>query len=231
MTFPLARRQRRKEARPHELLEAALDLFVEKGYAATRSEEVAKRAGVSKGTLYLYYPSKEELFKAVVRQSLTPIIAAGSDIVAGFTGHTPELLVRLMVTWWTSVGATRASGIFKLMLAEACNFPDLTRFYLDEVVIPSRQLLARALQRGIDRGEFRALNVDEVAHALIAPVQYLVLHHHSVGACGFHEVDLSPRRFMITQIDLLLRGLMRPDASCEVSMSALVAPLTQLSSS
>lgn len=225
MTLCPVRRQRRKDARPHELLEAALDLFVEKGFAATRSEEVARRAGVSKGTLYLYYPSKEELFKAVVRQSLTPIIAVGADIVGSFTGSTPELLVLLMTTWWDNVGKTRASGIFKLMMAEACNFPDLTRFYVDEVVIPSRQLLVRALQRGIDRGEFRALNVDELAHALIAPVQYLILHQHSIGACGFHEMDISPRSFMATQIDLFLRGLMRPEAASDVNVAALTESL------
>jgi AcrR family transcriptional regulator len=228
MTLCPVRRQRRKDARPHELLDAALSLFVEKGFAATRSEEVARRAGVSKGTLYLYYPSKEELFKAVVRQSLTPIIARGADIVGSYAGSTPELLVRLMVTWWDSVGATRASGIFKLVLAEACNFPELTQFYVNEVVIPTRQLLVRALQRGIDRGEFRPLNVDEVAHALIAPVQYLVLHQHSIGACGFHEVDLAPDSFMRTQIDLLLHGLMRPEAASAVDTAALMAPLTRL---
>lgn len=225
MTLCPVRRQRRKDARPHELLEAALDLFVEKGFAATRSEEVARRAGVSKGTLYLYYPSKEELFKAVVRQSLTPIIAAGADIVGSFTGSTPELLVVLMNTWWDSVGSTRASGIFKLMMAEACNFPDLTRFYLDEVVIPSRQLLMRALQRGIDRGEFRAINVEEVAHALIAPVQYLILHQHSIGACGFHEVDINPKSFMATQIELFLCGLMRPQTAQSVDLAALTERL------
>ncbi|WP_374591463.1 TetR/AcrR family transcriptional regulator [Aquabacterium sp.] len=228
MTLCPVRRQRRKDARPHELLDAALSLFVEKGFAATRSEEVARRAGVSKGTLYLYYPSKEELFKAVVRQSLTPIIARGADIVGSFTGSTPELLVRLMTTWWNSVGNTRASGIFKLILAEACNFPDLTQFYVNEVVIPTRQLLVRALQRGIDRGEFRPLNVDEVAHALIAPVQYLVLHQHSIGACGFHDVDLSPQSFMSTQIDMLLYGMMRPEATRQLDVPALLAPLTHL---
>src|SRR5690349_24617191 len=71
-------RQRRKEARPQELLDAALELFVEKGFAATRSEEVAARAGVAKGTLYLYYPSKEDLLKAVVRENLSAIISEGS---------------------------------------------------------------------------------------------------------------------------------------------------------
>lgn len=208
MTDCPLRRRRRKEARPQELLDAALALFVEKGFAATRSEEVARRAGVSKGTLYLYYPSKEELFKAVVRQNLTPIIAVGSDLLKAFEGSTPELLSRLMDTWWERVGSTQASGIFKLVLAEACNFPELTRFYVDEVVLPSRALLAGAIERGIRRGEFRAMNIEEVVHALIAPVQYLILHQHSIGACGFHELDLDYRSFMNTQIDLLLHGLM-----------------------
>lgn len=212
---PCPIRRRRKEARPQELLDAALDLFVEKGFAATRLDDVARRAGVSKGTVYLYFPSKEELFKAVVRHSLTPIIAAGADLLQAHRGSTAELLWRLLDVWWERVGSTRASGIFKLMMAEACNFPDLTRFYVDEVVLPTRRLLAQAIARGIDLGEFRPLNVDEVVHALIAPAQYLVLHRHSIGACGFHEMDLDVRSFLKTQIDLLLHGLtaQRPEGA------------------
>lgn len=200
-------RRRRKEARPQELLDAALELFVEKGFAATRLDEVARRAGVSKGTVYLYFPGKEELFKAVVRHSLTPIIALGSDLLDSHRGRTADLLRELMQVWWERVGSTRASGIFKLVLAEACNFPDLTRFYVDEVVLPVRRVLARAIERGIARGEFRRLNPDEVVHALIAPAQYLVLHQHSIGACGFHEMDLDVRSFLNTQLDLILHGL------------------------
>ncbi|MFZ5520560.1 MAG: TetR/AcrR family transcriptional regulator [Pseudomonadota bacterium] len=200
-------RRRRKEARPQELLDAALDLFVEKGFAATRLDDVARRAGVSKGTVYLYFPGKEELFKAVVRHSLTPIIAVGADLLDSHRGTTADLLRELMRMWWMRVGSTRASGIFKLILAEACNFPDLTRFYVDEVVLPVRGVLAQAIERGIASGEFRPLNVDEVVHALIAPAQYLVLHHHSIGACGFHEMDLDVRSFLQTQIDLFLHGL------------------------
>src|SRR5512138_1676972 len=97
-------RQRRKEARPQELLQAALELFVEKGFAATRSEEVAARAGVSKGTLYLYYPSKEDLLKAVVRENLSTVIAEGASLAGEFAGPTRELLVLLMQTWWDRVG-------------------------------------------------------------------------------------------------------------------------------
>src|SRR5215216_2588672 len=95
-----APRQRRKEARPQELLDAALELFVEKGFAATRSEEVAARAGVAKGTLYLYYPSKEDLLKAVVRENLSALIAEAASIAGSFEGTTQELLVLLMQTWW-----------------------------------------------------------------------------------------------------------------------------------
>ncbi len=200
-------RQRRKEARPQELLEAALSLFVEKGFAATRSEEVAIRAGVSKGTLYLYFPSKEELFKAVVRQNLSTLIAEGQGMVDTFEGSTSELLARLMQAWWTRVGNTPASGIFKIILSEARNFPDLAQFYVDEVVLPSRDLIGRTVQRGIDRGEFRALPVEDVVHALIAPVLFLAMHKHSLGACGLQGVDLDAPSFVQTQMDLMLRGL------------------------
>src|SRR5512137_284492 len=150
---PPPTRQRRKETRPQELLDAALELFVEKGFAATRSEEVARRAGVSKGTLYLYYPSKEELFKAVVRQSLAHIIAEGLELAESFAGSTSDLLIRLMDTWWQRVGNTPAAGIHKVVLAEVRNFPELAQFYNDEVIVPADRLFSTTVQRGIDRGE------------------------------------------------------------------------------
>lgn len=200
-------RQRRKAARPQELLEAALTLFVEKGFAATRAEEVARLAGVSKGTLYLYYPSKEELFKAVVRAYLTEVIAQGSEIVDQFDGPTSELLHLLAHTWWTRVGASKASGIMLVIINEANNFPDLIQFYMDEVVAPSHAMLTRAVQRGIDRGEFRAMDVNSVVQALIAPVHFLVLYQHCSAACTVNPVPLDPEQFIATQIELLLRGL------------------------
>jgi AcrR family transcriptional regulator len=206
-------RQRRKEARPQELLDAALALFVEKGFAATRSEEVASRAGVSKGTLYLYFPSKEELFKAVVRQNLTTVIAEGEELVHSFEGRTSELLTCLMGEWWHRVVDTPASGIFKVMMSEARNFPDLAQFYVDEVVLPAERLLGGTVQRGIDRGEFRALPVHDVVHALIAPVLFLAMHKHSLGACGLRGLDMDPGRYIDTQMQLVLHGLQLPAAA------------------
>jgi AcrR family transcriptional regulator len=200
-------RQRRKEARPQELLDAALELFVEKGFAATRSEEVAARAGVSKGTLYLYFPSKEELFKAVVRQNLSTLIAEGLELVGSFSGTTAELLTCLMHEWWTRVVNTSASGIFKIMMSEARNFPELTQFYADEVIMPARRLIGGTIERGVARGEFRALPIDDVVHALIAPVLFMAMHKHSLVPCGVRGVELDPQSFMATQMELILRGL------------------------
>jgi TetR/AcrR family transcriptional regulator len=206
-------RQRRKAARPHELLEAALTLFVDKGLVATRAEEVAKLAGVSKGTLYLYYPSKDALFKAVVRAHLTQVIAEGSEIVDQYEGDTSQLLHLLAHTWWSRVGASKASGLLVLIMAEAKHFPELAQFYMDEVVAPSHALLARTVQRGIDRGEFRPLDVTSVVHALIAPMQFLILYRQCTSVCTVNPVPLDPEQFMSTQIELLLRGLeVRPAA-------------------
>lgn len=200
-------RQRRKAARPHELLEAALTLFVEKGLAATRAEEVAKLAGVSKGTLYLYYPSKDELFKAVVRAYLTQVIVEGEEIVDQFAGSVSDLLHLLAHTWWSRVGASKAAGLLVLIMAESHKFPELTQFYVDEVVAPSHALLARTVQRGIDQNEFRAMDVTSVVHALIAPLQFLILYRQCTSVCTANPVPLDPERFMTTQIELLLRGL------------------------
>lgn len=199
-------RQRRKEARPKELLDAALDLFVEKGFAATRSEEVAQRAGVSKGTLYLYYPSKEELLKEVIRHNMVQEIAQGHDIVEQFTGSSAELLALIYAQWWEHIGETRASGIIKLMMSEVRNFPEIAQFYADEVIKPTQDLLSKMLLRGIERGEFRPIKVPEVVHALVAPMLFLMLHKHSIGACGVgHAID--PRAVIEAQLDLVLNGL------------------------
>ena len=202
-----AKRERRKEARPGELLDAALDLFVEKGFAATRSEEVALRAGVSKGTLFLYFPSKEELFKAVVRENMSGRFAEWQEEFATFEGSTADMVRYCMRVWWERIGATRASGITKLMISEARNFPELAAFYQQEVIRPGMDLIRRILQRGVDRGEFRPLDIDHAVFGIVAPMIFLIMMKHSLGACSPQDYPLDPHRYVETQIDLLLSGL------------------------
>lgn len=218
-------RQRRKEARPQELLEAALALFVEKGFAATRAEEVAQRAGVSKGTLYLYYPSKEELFKAVVRQNLSALIAEGMELVQQHAGNSSSLLALLLRTWWERIGNTPAAGIHKIVLSEVRNFPELAQFYTDEVIVPADELFCSCVRRGIASGEFRPMPPHEVATALMAPVIFMALHRHSFGACPVNNgVEIDPAMVLQTHLELVLRGLeVRPAAPAPAEGAAQAA--------
>lgn len=201
------RHERRKEARPGELLDAALDLFVERGYAATRVEAVAARAGVSKGTLFLYFPSKEELFKAVVRENIAGRFLRWNDEFEAFEGSTADMVRYCYASWWEHIGATRASGITKLMLSEASNFPEIAQFYQQEVIDPGHQLIRRVLERGMACGEFRVLNLDYAVHAVLAPLMFLVLCKHSMAACTSGVVAFSYAAYLETQLDILLSGL------------------------
>ncbi|RYZ11682.1 MAG: TetR/AcrR family transcriptional regulator [Comamonadaceae bacterium] len=202
-----AKRERRKEARPGELLDAALDLFVEKGYAATRSEEVALRAGVSKGTLFLYFPSKEELFKAVIRENLSGRFSEWNQEFAVFEGSTPDMLRYVMRIWWERVGSTRVSGITKLMMCEGGNFPELAAFYQSEVARPGHDLLRRVIRRGIDRGEFSPVDVDLAIYTVLAPMLFLMMWKHSGNVCTDGVAELDPSKYIELQAETILRGL------------------------
>jgi TetR/AcrR family transcriptional regulator len=211
---PSGKRERRKEARPGELLDAALDLFVEKGFAATRAEEVAARAGVSKGTLFLYFPSKEELFKAVVRENISGRFAEWNDEFEAFEGTAADMVRYCLKVWWERIGATRASGITKLMISEARNFPELAAFYQQEVIRPGTLLIRRILQRGMDSGEFRQLDLDYAVFSLVAPMIFLMMMKHSLGACAPQDYPLDPERYVRSQCETLLMGLcVRPQGA------------------
>ena len=198
--------ERRKDARPQELLAAALDQFVERGYAGTRLEDVAKRAGVSKGTLYLYFANKEELFKAVVRENIVHAIGEAEQEAAVFEGPSSELLRAILMKWWNQICATQLAGITKLMLAEGNNFPELAQFYNEDVVARGNGLIASVLVRGIARGEFRPVDPAVMTPVLVAPVLMLMMWTHSfMPTCEMPPID--PQAFMATLIDVSLRGL------------------------
>lgn len=201
------RRERRKEARPGELLGAALDLFVEKGFAATRMDEVASRAGVSKGTVFLYYPSKVELFKAVVRQTISGRFQEWSEEFEHYEGSSAELLRHAMLSWWERVGATPASGISKLMMSEGGNFPEIADFFHQEVVQPGHAILCRVVERGIRRGEFRRVNVNHVVQGVISTMIFLALSRHTAGVCIRGELAVEPVAYLCEQADIVARGL------------------------
>ncbi len=203
---PVARppRQRRKAARPGELTAAALELFVARGFAATRLEDVAARAGVSKGTLYLYFDSKQALFKAVIEESIVPLLAAAEEQMADYHGTSMDLLCRLLRAWWQQIGATRLAGVPKLIIAEARNFPELAQYYHDKVIVRGRALIESVLQRGIDSGEFHVQDIDSVCNVIYSPLLMLVVWQSSLCTCA-QKVDVE--KFLQTHIELLRHGL------------------------
>lgn len=201
------KRERRKESRPGELLDAALDLFVEKGFAATRAEEVAARAGVSKGTLFLYFQSKEDLLKAVVRQNISGHFKEWNETFDNFKGTSAEMVSLCMNEWWRRVGATKASGIEKLMLSEAGNFPDIAAFYRQEVVEPGQSLIRRILQRGTDSGEFKKMDLDYAVFSIISPMIFMMLAKHSAATCISNGASIEPEKYIASQLQTILYGL------------------------
>ena len=205
---PTPIRRRRKDARPAELAAAALELFVEKGFAATRLEDVAVKAGVSKGTLYLYFDSKAALLKAVVEEGIVPVLDQGEDMLARHQGSAADLLRHMILTWWALIGASKLSGICKLMIAEAHNFPDIASYYHDRVIARGHDLMRRVLEAGIVRGEFRPIDIEPTIDVVFAPVLMLAIWRHSFAGCSGTEQE--PQRYLNIHLDLLLNGLLKP---------------------
>lgn len=196
--------ERRKEARPAEIVAAALQLFADRGFAATRLEDVATVAGVSKGTVYLYFESKEQLFEAVVREAIAPNIDRVEALVDAFEGPTPELL-RMLFGFIGGVLDTPLTGVMKLLVAESGNFPQLARLYADLVLRRVFGLIRRILERGVARGEFRPLDLDTTVPLVMAPVLLLGMWKHSFGA--HTDLVMDRRAVLEAHRENLLRGL------------------------
>ena len=148
--------RRLPEERPRQILDAALEVFGERGLAGARLDDIARRAGVSKGTIYLYFPNKEELFREVVRAIVVDRLREAAA-KAG-QGDPVDELKRYLRAHWDFVRSPEFQTIFKLVTSELHNFPDLAEFYGREVVMPANQLLAGMIRRGIERGDFRAVD-------------------------------------------------------------------------
>ena len=204
-TKPKPRWRRRKNARPEEIIAAALEVFADRGFAATKLEDVARRAGVTKGTIYLYFENKEALFKAIVRETIVPVIAKGEEIAQSFTGSARELFERLVREYWRLVGETSLAAIPKLMMAEAGNFPELARFYYQEVVTRGHKLMAGVLERGMKAGEFRRVNVAVATKLAMAPVMHAVVARRAFAACMPDGFDVAS--YLDAHIDLYLHGI------------------------
>ena len=202
-------RRRRKQARPGEIIEAGLLEFGECGFAATRLEDVAKRAGIAKGTIYLYFDSKEALFEAAVRSRIGPVLDEASALIGAFPGPTLDLIRMLVPIIYAKLVDSDARILVRIILSEGVRFPAITELYYREVVSKGRAFLARIVERGVARGEFRAVP-DDAFFLVVAPMLLTMLWQHSLGR--YDKGMLDPRHLARTHADLLLHGLMKPGA-------------------
>lgn len=205
MTEP--RYQRRKEDRPQELADAAFEMFAERGYAGTRVEDVARRAGVSKGLTYLYFRTKEELFKAVIRNVVTRRVEALIRLVEQ-TELSSEAFVRgPLLAFMKQVPGSRIPVVIRLLVAEGARHPDLVDYYWENVVGPGLAAIRRFVERGVARGEFRRSAVNDLPQLFLAPMMLSI-----VWKILFAKRSLDTDRLMETQLEMILAHIRAGEA-------------------
>ena len=196
------RYQRRKADRPAEITRAAFETFAEAGYANARVEEVAKRAGVSKGLLYLYFKTKEELFKAVVRSVVLPKVDALLAEVDSDERSAEAFLRGPVRAFMQALPGSPLAVVVKLMLTEGSRHPDLVNFYWENVASRGLVALQRLIQRGVSNGEFRSTELQQFPHLVVAPVLMAVIF-----GLLFKDQELDTDALIDTHINILLEHL------------------------
>jgi AcrR family transcriptional regulator len=200
--------RRLPEERPQQILEAALEVFGEHGLSDARLEDIAKRAGVSKGTIYLYFPNKEELFRDVVRTHVVARIERAEHEVEAHPGTAAEQLEHFLRSWWTFLQLPTSGTIYRLVIGELHRFPDLAEFYAKEVVQRALTLLSGFVRRGIDAGEFR--DVDPFTTARIMSSMFI---SHAVWCHKrevFRHITQGPAEQVIEDLIDFIRHALKP---------------------
>lgn len=193
------RYQRRKEDRPQEITEAAFAAFAEKGFTATKVEDVARQAGVSKGLLYLYFKTKEELFKAVIRSVVMPRVDELTRALDSSELGAEDFIRGPMLAFMKRLPGSPASVVIRLMISEAPKHPDLVDFYWDNVASRGLGALRQLLERGVANGEFRESAVNDLPQLFIAPVMMSI-----VWGIVFADRSLDTDKLIETQVDMIL---------------------------
>ena len=197
--------QRRKDARPAEILDAALAVFAQKGFAATKLDDIAAKAGITKGTIYLYFDSKQALFEALARQSVGAQIEQVTAQLANFPGTSAELLRFVLSTMGQFAMTSDRVVLPRLVLAEAANFPQLAEFWRREIIERGIGLMSGIIRRGIERGEFRKIEPAHAARLCVAPILIIVLWRATFAQ--FDEQPYDYQGLIDAHLQTLLKGL------------------------
>jgi AcrR family transcriptional regulator len=198
-------RKRRPEARPAEILEAALDLFTERGFKATRLEDVASRAGLSKAAIYLYFKDKTSLLTALVQAMAGANIDLASGMIAQHQGPMAPLLRQLLGFLAGRIDQSRMPDLMKLVISESRAHPEIGRFYLDNVIGKGLPLFQSIIERGIASGEFRKVDPRLTVKCLVGPMLLAALWKSAFEPIGAEPIDIAA--LAAHDADLILRAL------------------------
>jgi AcrR family transcriptional regulator len=202
--------QRRAEDRPREICAAALEVFAEKGFAAARLDEIARCAGVSKGTLYLYFKDKEDLFRAVVRDAIVPNVAAITEAISTMRAPFADV-VRMFLAGFAEREARLPLGaVAKMVIGESRNFPELARVWHDEVASKAIGGLAAFVKGAQERGEVRAGDPRLYAFSLMGPMVLGALWRATLVPAGGEPLDLV--ELSRQHAEAVLLGVLEPAA-------------------
>lgn len=203
-TSPKWRRQ--KETRPADIVRAALEVFSEKGFAGARMEEIAARAGVSKGAPYLYFPTKEDLFAAVVRDVVQPNLDPIIQLAQSYDGPLDQIF-RMMTQQVAHLTETTPIGrVVKLVISESQTFPEMARIWHDTVITRALGSMASLIERAQQRGEVRPGDPRSHAITLISPLLVGVIFRETFVPIGAKPFDLPA--LMKQHLDTVLPGLL-----------------------
>lgn len=204
---------RRKEERAPEILEAALASFAEKGFAGTRMDDIAARAGITKGTIYLYFESKEAVFKALARQSIGERIAAVTEQLKSADTPAADQLRFVIGTLGHFASTSDRVVLARVLLGEAGNFPELAEFWRKEIIDRGLGLFESIIRRGVARGEFRKVVPGHAARLCVAPLLVMILWRTLFGRFDAEPYDYPG--LIETHIATLLQGLSALDLAPE----------------
>lgn len=196
-------RRRRKEERPDEILAAALTVFVRDGFSGARLDEIAELAGCTKGTIYVYFDSKEALFKAVVHKLITPQFRQADSVLLDESLDTETRIRRFVKGAFAQVGNESSIAVLRLLIADGPKFPDLVEFYHSEIPRIGYDMMKATLERGIARGEIRPVDTEMAPHIIFAPLVADNLRR-LLGAT--RPIDLGA--LMDTHLDIVFNGLL-----------------------
>jgi AcrR family transcriptional regulator len=205
MTNQSVAKKRRPAARPGEILEAALTLFTERGFEATRLEDVASRAGLSKAAIYLYFKDKVSILQALVQDLVGSNIAMAQGLVAEHQGPVEPVMRLLFEVVAERMTTTRLPYIIKLIVSESGAHPEIGRWYLEMVIGKAMPLFRGLIEAGIAQGEFRAVDADHTVKSLIAPMLLGALWKTVFEPIGAAPLDI--RSLARNHIDIVVRGL------------------------